>query len=276
MGLLGSNFVKALLNKGIAVNVWNRTAGKAKALESLGAQAFEQVQDAVAGATHIHVTLKDDDSVDAVLQTAAANISPGAYIIDHTTTSREGAIRRTAYWKEKGIHYQHAPVFMGPVNARESTGYMLLSGDPAVSQALTPLLNTMTGQILQLGPETGKAAAMKLCGNAFLVCLNFSLRETMAVAKALDVSVNELQALFAEWNPSAQLEGRLRRLSDGKGTNPSWELSMSRKDTGLFLDALGTAAIPPTLLPVVAGVMDRWIADGFGNHDWTVVGRDYV
>ena len=36
MGLLGSNFVKAMLKKGDTVQVWNRTASKAKTLEAFG------------------------------------------------------------------------------------------------------------------------------------------------------------------------------------------------------------------------------------------------
>ena len=60
MGLLGSNFVKAMLQKGDTVQVWNRTATKAKALEQYGAKAFDNSYEAVQGADVIHVTLKDD------------------------------------------------------------------------------------------------------------------------------------------------------------------------------------------------------------------------
>jgi 3-hydroxyisobutyrate dehydrogenase len=167
MGLLGSNFVRAMLKRGETVQVWNRTFSKAQELEKAGAKAFAQVQDAVKGATEIHLTLKDDASVDEVLKAAEAGLTPGAIIIDHTTTSKEGAIKRTEAWKAKGFTYQHAPVFMGPVNALESTGFILLSGDEAVVNALAPGLAKMTGKLLYFGAETGKAASMKLAGNAF-------------------------------------------------------------------------------------------------------------
>ena len=48
MGLLGSNFVQAMIKRGENVQVWNRTASKAQELEKLGAKAFTQVADAVA------------------------------------------------------------------------------------------------------------------------------------------------------------------------------------------------------------------------------------
>ena len=76
MGLLGSNFARAMLQKGEQVQVWNRTAAKAKALETYGAKAFDQVTDAVKGADRIHVTLKDDATVDEVLAAASAGFQP--------------------------------------------------------------------------------------------------------------------------------------------------------------------------------------------------------
>ncbi|MDB5133777.1 MAG: NAD(P)-dependent oxidoreductase, partial [Mucilaginibacter sp.] len=114
MGLLGSNFVKAMIKKGDQVQVWNRTESKAKALEAFGAKAFAKVTDAVSGADTIHVTLKDDDTVNEVLEMASAGFKKGAVIIDHTTTSAKGAIARTKEWKDRGFTYLHAPVFMGP------------------------------------------------------------------------------------------------------------------------------------------------------------------
>src|SRR5437764_8979607 len=129
MGLLGSNFVRAMLQKGEKVQVWNRTASKAKALEVYGAKAFDSVNEAVQGADVIHVTLKDDSTVDEVLEIAGKGFKEGAIIVDHTTTSAKGAIERTRAWKNKGFTYLHAPVFMGPQNALESTGLMLVSGD---------------------------------------------------------------------------------------------------------------------------------------------------
>ena len=275
MGLLGSSFVKAMSKRGEQVQVWNSTASKAAELEAVGAKAFTSVKEAVQGANRIHLTLKDDASVDEVLEAAADGLAPDTIIIDHTTTSTEGAIRRTAYWKEKGFIYQHAPLFMGPANALESTGFMLVSGDKEVISRLAPELSAMTGKLIDLGPEAGKAAAMKLAGNTFLVCFTFGLRETLGVGKALDITADDLLSLFQDWNPGAQVQDRLKKIAAADHTQPSWELSMARKDTQLFLDAARVSEINLTLLPTIAALMDEWIAKGFGNHDWTIVGEDY-
>ncbi len=276
MGLLGSNFVKAMIKKGDQVQVWNRTAAKAKALEADGAKAFDDVADAVRGADIIHITLKDDDTVNEVLAKASAGFKPGAIIIDHTTTSAQGAIERTKQWKERGFSYQHAPVFMGPPNALESTGNMLVSGDQDLISKLKPELSKMTGNVINFGPEAGKAAGMKLIGNLFLIAFTAGIADMLTLAKALGIPSSDVSSLFDAWNPGAAAPARLKRIASGDYSNPSWELSMARKDAGLMIAAAELGGTSLNVIPSIAAEMDRWIAKGHGADDWTVIGKDAV
>ncbi|WPU96267.1 NAD(P)-dependent oxidoreductase [Mucilaginibacter sabulilitoris] len=276
MGLLGSNFVRAMIQKGDQVQVWNRTAEKAKALETYGAKAFNEAAEAVKGAAIIHVTLKDDDTVDEVLAMASSGFEPGAVIIDHTTTSAKGAVERTAAWKAKGYTYLHAPVFMGPQNALESSGNMLVSGNQAVIKQVEPELSKMTGKVINLGPEEGKAAGMKLTGNLFLLTLTAGITDTLAFAKASGISSDDVLALFDSWNPGASMPARLKRIATGDFKQPSWELNMARKDAGLMTAAAKEADVTLSFIPTIAAVMDNWIAKGHGNDDWSVIATDAV
>lgn len=74
-GLMGSGFVRRLRASGHEVNVWNRSAAKARALEADGVCAFDDPAAALAGAERIHLSLSDDASVDAVLEPLAAAIA---------------------------------------------------------------------------------------------------------------------------------------------------------------------------------------------------------
>jgi len=274
MGLLGSNFVKAMLQKGDTVQVWNRTTSKAKALEQHGAKAFDNADEAVQGADIIHVTLKDDATVDEVLATAAKGLKHEAVIIDHTTTSVKGAIQRTAYWKSKGFTYLHAPVFMGPQNALESTGFMLVSGDQPVIAKHESELSRMTGKLLNFGDKEGKAAGIKLSGNLFLLSLTAGLADSLALAKVHGIKPAELLQLFSSWNPGAAVPARLKRITEARFNEPSWELNMARKDAGLMLSAASEGGADLAVIPAIAAVMDTWIDKGHGNDDWSVIAKD--
>ncbi|TDH28676.1 NAD(P)-dependent oxidoreductase [Segetibacter sp. 3557_3] len=276
MGLLGSNFVKAMLQKGEEVQVWNRTTARAQALEQFGAKSFEQVHEAVQGADIIHVTLKDDAAVDEVLGNAASGFQQGAIIVDHTTTSARGAIERVQAWKSRGVRYLHAPVFMGPSNALEGSGAMLASGDQELIKELEPVLSKMTGKFINLGPVEGKAAGIKLTGNSFLLSLTAGLSDALAVAKSHGISAAEVLGLFDGWNPGAGVPARLKKITEGNFHDPSWELVMARKDAGLMLSAAEAAGTRLAIIPAIAAEMDQWIAQGNGNQDWSIIAKDNI
>jgi 3-hydroxyisobutyrate dehydrogenase len=274
MGLLGSNFVKAMLRRGQQVNVWNRTASKAKALEEFGAKAFDDVAEAVKGAEYIHLTLSDDAAVDETLEKASSGFSPGVLIIDHSTTSTAGAARRSRQWKERGYAYLHAPVFMGPQNAHDSTGYMLVSGDQGLIGKAEPVLSSMTGKLLNFGTEPNKAAGIKLLGNSFLLFLTAGLSDALALAKAMNIPSSDLAGLLDTWNPGALVPARLQRILASDFDNPSWELNMARKDARLMMEEAEKGGRPLAAIPAIAAEMDRWIALGQAHKDWTVIASD--
>ena len=276
MGLLGSNFVKAMLQKGQQVNVWNRTNEKAKALEAFGAKAFDNVVAAVKNADRIHLTLTDDAVVDEVLEKAKPALKPGCIIIDHSTTSTKGASKRSEYWKQQGFVYLHAPVFMGPPNALDSTGYMLVSGNQEIITQVEPILSSMTGKLLNFGPDPARAAGIKLMGNSFLMFLTIGLSDTLALAKSMNVPAADLVHLFDNWNPGSMAPARLKRILAADFENPSWELKMARKDARLMMHEAQAANKHLAALPAIAAEMDKWIEKGYGNNDWAIIAKENV
>jgi 3-hydroxyisobutyrate dehydrogenase len=275
-GLLGSGFTRALRAKGKTVHVWNRSPDKARALAKIGATPVTDPAEAVRGAERVHVVVSDDAAVDSVLAAAAPGFAEGALVLDHSTTSPAGARDRTARWRERSVIYHHVPVFMGPQNAAESTGVMLISGDREVVARVSPMLAPMTGKLVDLGPRVDAAAAFKLLGNAFLIALTAGFTDMLALAKAMDVSPAEAATLFDHFNPGASIPARFKRVIDADYEHPTWELAMARKDARLMQAEAKGAGVALTMLPAVAALMDRLIAEGQGHADWTVVARDFV
>jgi len=276
MGLLGSNFVRAMLERGETVHVWNRTTERARALDADGAVSFEDPAEAARGAARVHLTLSDDEAVDEVLGRARAGFDDGVVIVDHTTTSVAGTDERVRRWTERGVAFQHAPVFMGPANAREGTGWMLASGDRARFGTLEPELAKMTGQVVYLGPEPDRAAAFKLMGNLFLLAMTTGLIEMLALAKAMGVDAKEAASLFDWLNFGASVPARIGRILEADFAHPSWGLAMARKDARLMMEEAGRGEVVLALIPAIAREMDRWIEKGHTHDDWTVMAKDVL
>jgi 3-hydroxyisobutyrate dehydrogenase len=261
MGLLGSNFVHALRRRGEDVHVWNRSPDKAKALEAEGARAFADPAEAARGATRVHLTLPDDAVVDEVLERARPGLAGDVVLIDHSTTSTQGVLARIARWRERGITFVHV---------------MMISGPRSVVDPLRPVLAPMTGKLVDLGERPDAAAAFKLLGNLFLICMTTGLAEVLALAKALQVTPDQAASLFDQFNPGTTIRPRIKRMTDANFADASWELAMARKDARLMLDAAAAAGVPLAVLPAIAARMDAVIAEGHGEDDWTVIAKDAV
>jgi 3-hydroxyisobutyrate dehydrogenase len=224
----------------------------------------------------VHIVVSDDAAVDSVLAAAAPGFAKGALVFDHSTTSTAGVVRRTGESRDIGITYQHAPVFMGPQNALESTGLMLISGDAAVIEQARPLLTPMTGKLIELGSRVDAAAGYKLLGNLLLMAITAGFTDMLALAKSMHMGAPDIATLLSSFNPGASLPSRFKRIADADWANPSWELAMARKDARLMQAEADHAGIALTMLPAFARLMDAAIARGDGNADWTVVAKGLV
>ncbi len=266
-GLMGSGFVRRLRANGHDVNVWNRSAAKALALEAYGARAFADPAAALAGAARVHLSLSDDASVDAVLEPIAELIPPSTWIVDHTTTAVTPTAARVARWNARGRSFVHAPVFMGPANALDGTGLMLVSGEFSRHEALLPELQKMTGNVVYMGEAPQRAAAFKLFGNLTLIGLMGVLGDVNRLAHSVGISTSDAFSLFKHFNPGQTLPARAARIEAGQFTQPSFEVAMARKDVRLMIEEAQRGGVELFVMPAVAAMFDAAIARGEGALD---------
>jgi 3-hydroxyisobutyrate dehydrogenase len=268
-GLMGTGFIRRARANGLAVRAWNRSPAKAQALaaDDAGVAACATVAEALRGAERIHLSLSDDASVDAVLEPLAGVLPRGAWLVDHTTTAVRPTAERVARWDARGVRYVHAPVFMAPANCAEGTGWMLISGDPARHEALQGALRAMTGKLVYLGPQPERAAAFKLFGNLTLLGILGILGDVGRLAAAVGIDMKDAFSLFEHFNPGQTLPQRAKRISDGQYDQPSFEMSMARKDLRLMEEEAARGGQSLAVIPALAALLDAGIARGEGALD---------
>ncbi len=272
-GLMGTGFVRHMLAAGQQVNVWNRSPAKAQVLQAHGAQAFADAAAAVADVDRVHLSLADDASVDAVLEPLAAVLPKGSWIVDHTTTAATPTAARVARWDARGRNFVHAPVFMGPGNALDGTGVMLLSGRPERCAHLMPALQPMTGQVVNMGEQPERAAAFKLLGNLTILGLIGVLGDVNRLGHALGMTTQEAFSLFKHFNPGTSLQARADRITSADVNAPSFEMAMARKDLRLMLEEAQRGGQPLLVTAALAAMLDAGIARGQGAQDVVAAAR---
>ena len=67
---------------------------------------------------------------------------------------------------------------------------------------------------------------------------------------------------------------RLGRILKADFDHPSWELNMARKDVRLMMQEAAQGQVNMAVLPAIAAEMDKWIAQGNGRKDWTVIAKN--
>ncbi|MBL8352679.1 MAG: NAD(P)-dependent oxidoreductase [Burkholderiaceae bacterium] len=272
-GLMGTGFVRRLRANGHQVNVWNRSPAKAQALVADGIRAFDDPASALVGVERIHLSLSDDAAVDAVLEPLAGLIPQTTWIVDHTTTAVAPTAERVARWNARDRVFVHAPVFMGPANAADATGLMLVSGDRARHDALLGALQPMTGKLLYLGPAPERAAAFKLFGNLTLIGMMGVLGDLNRLAHAVGIGTAEAFSLFEHFNPGQFLPARAARIAAGDFSHPSFEIAMARKDVRLMIEEAARHGVDLFVMPGVAAMYDAAIARGEGALDSAAAAR---
>jgi 3-hydroxyisobutyrate dehydrogenase-like beta-hydroxyacid dehydrogenase len=270
-GLLGAALAEGAALRGDKVTAWNRSADKALPLARFGVLAAATPAAAVQGAARVHLVLKDDAVVDAVIAAARAGLSADAILIDHTTTLPALTAERAERLRALGLKYLHCPVFMGPLAARNAQGVMMVAGPAALFEAVKADLSRMTGRLDYLGERSDLAAAKKLLGNAMIIGLIAVMADVVALARASRVDAADAIKLLGLLDLNAMVAGRGSNMAKGDFT-AMFELAMARKDVRLMLETAGDR--PLAMLPAVAARMDQLLATGHGADDACVLGID--
>lgn len=271
-GLLGSALIEAAAARGgDQITVWNRSADKAKALETFGVTAAASPADAVRGAARVHLVLKDDAVVEDVIEALRPGLGADAVIVDHTTTQPELTAARAKRLNAEGVRYLHCPVFIGPAAARQGQGTILASGPRALFDAVKEDLGRMAARVEYFGERPDAAAVYKLCGNAFIIGINAVVADVLAVGHEAGLAPEDVMSVIEYFNPAAIIAGRGKAMI-GRDYTPSFELVMARKDVRLMMETSGGQ--PLATLPGIAARMDELIRQGHGAADLAVMGSD--
>lgn len=167
-GLMGGPMAQNLLKAGFAVHVWNRSAGKARALAEHGAQVHGIAASAGAEAQLVITMLSDGSAVADVLfqKGVAAALKPGTIVCDMSSITPEAARQHAEWLAGMEIGHLDAPVSGGTRGAQDATLAIMAGGQEEVFTRAEPVLRAMGRPVLVGLSGAGQTA--KLCNQAIV------------------------------------------------------------------------------------------------------------
>ncbi len=273
LGVMGSQMVKRLLDKGHTVTGYNRTRSKAQWLIDAGMRWADSPR-AVAQAADVILSMVTDSKAllavtggpDGIL----AGLGPGKLYVDMSTVSPAASRELAARVAAAGAAMVDAPVSGSVITLQEGKLSVMVGGTHEAFERAKPILQDIGPKVTHVGAN-GLAVSMKIATNLSLAVQMLAFSEAVLLAEkngipretAVDVLTNSVIA-----SPMVKYRGPFVLQMPAE----AWfNVHMMQKDLNLALEMGQRLGVP---LPTTAASNELLTAAygmGLAEQDFAVV-----
>ena len=273
LGVMGSQMVSRLLDKGHTVTGFNRTRTKAQWLVDKGMKWAESPRAvaAVADVTFAMVTnaaaiAAITDGPDGII----AGLGPGKLFIDMSTLSPEVSRATAAKVRAKGADMVDAPVSGSVITLQQGKLSVMVGGSKETFERVKPLLLDIGPKVTHVG-DNGLALSMKIAVNLSLAVQMMAFSEGVLLAEksgiprevAVDVLTHSAVA-----SPMIQYRGPFIL----QQPDEAWfDCNMMQKDMLLALDLGRQLKVPVPTTAISNDFLTAARGMGWEKKDFAVV-----
>ncbi|WP_231757645.1 NAD(P)-dependent oxidoreductase [Microbulbifer elongatus] len=269
LGVMGFPMAGFLSRAGHRVQVYNRTASRAaRWLDHYAGEAFDTPAKAAAGADFVFCCVGNDDDLRQVTlgeSGAFHGMAAGSLFVDHTTASANVARVLAAEAAGRNIGFLDAPVSGGQAGAENGALTIMVGGEDADYQRVTPLLNCYARAVNLLGP-VGSGQLCKMVNQICIAGLVQGLSEGLHFARAAGLDPEQVVEVISKGAAQSwQMENRYKTMLAGEYEH-GFAVDWMRKDLAIVLDE---AQKNGALLPVTA-LVDQFYSEvqALGGGRW--------
>ena len=273
LGVMGSEMVSRLLDKGHSVTGYNRTRAKAERLIKKGMKWADTPRAVCAAAGMTFSMVTNEKALGAVMEGAdgiLSAVSAGKFLVDMSTVSPGYSRAIAAKVREKGADMIDAPVSGSVITLQEGKLSVMVGGRRETFDRLKPILDNIGPKVTYVG-DNGLALSMKIATNLSLAvqmmafCEGVLLAEKSGIKRevAVDVLVNSAIA-----SPMIKYRGPFVLTMPEE----AWfDVNMMQKDMMLALDMGRALDIPLPTTAVSNEFLSAARGMGFAKQDFAVV-----
>ena len=190
LGVMGSEIVLRLLDKGHTVTGYNRTRSKAARLIERGMKWAESPKEVAAASDFTFSMVTNSLSLEMIVEEPDGilpGLQPGKVLIDMSTVSPEFSRSVASKIRAKGADMVDAPVSGSVITLQEGKLSVMVGGRKDTFDRILPLLLDIGPKVTYVG-DNGLALVMKIAANLSLAVQMLAFSEGILLAEKSGIS----------------------------------------------------------------------------------------
>ncbi len=273
LGVMGSQMVSRLLDKGHTVTGYNRTAAKARWLVEKGMRWADTPRSLAAAAGIVFTMVSDAAALSAIADGPdglLAGLRPGSVLLDMSTISPAASRALAERVREAGAEMMDAPVSGSVTTLQQGNLSVMAAGRRETFERVRPLLLDLGPKVTYMG-DNGLALAMKIAVNLSLTAQMLAFSEGVLLAEKSGIAREtavEVLTHSAVASPMLQYRGPFVL----QMPKEAWfNVKMMQKDLLLALDMGRESGVPLPTVALANEFLTAARAMGFARQDFAVV-----
>ena len=273
LGIMGSRMAQNLLENGVTLTVYNRSAAPAQTLHEQGARIASSASEAVREADVVFTMLASPEVVEQVAtgpEGFLSTLPEGSLWVDCSTVNP--SFSRTAHQvaQRHKVRFLDAPVAGTKPQAEQAELVFFVGGDPSDLNEVEPLLQHMGQKVMHVG-ETSKGASFKMLVNALLAQSMVLFSETLLLGEKMGLSREFLLDTLPNLAVSAPFTKAKAEMIRNNDYEVQFPLELMYKDLHLAALTAYEHQQPMYLANLAKEVYARAVQRGFGREDFAAV-----
>lgn len=270
LGAMGSRMAHRLVDAGLDVTVWNRTAAAAEAFVTKGAKAAMTPKAAAANADVVFSMVTDDRAAREIwldAETGAANsLTAGAIAIEVSTVSPAWVHELNEVVTARGVSLLDAPVAGSRPQADAGQLIFMVGGNSDIIERAKPAFAPLAANIIHVG-TAGQGAVLKLAVNTLFAAQLQSVAELLGFLSLNGFEPVRAAELLAQFPIVAAPVAGAAKMMAARSTAPLFTIDLIEKDLGYILDAAAASGADLPGATNVRAVLNKAQAKGLGQSN---------
>jgi 3-hydroxyisobutyrate dehydrogenase len=279
LGAMGLPMAGHLVKAGHRLTVASRSRGPIDAALALGAQEAETPRQVAEAAELIILCVPNSPEVTEVIDGMLGALGPGQTVVDCSTIDPEAERAQHLRVSATGARYLDAPLSGGTAGARNGVLTLMVGGDAATLEEVTPALNAFSGLIVHVGGP-GMGQVVKLCNNLIYAAQMTATAEATALAVKSGVDMHKLYEVITHATGDCvavrtrlPVPGVVPESPASHNWEPGFMTDLMAKDLDLALAYAANAGVPLATTATARQMLTAAQSAGYGREDFSAVAK---